>query len=141
MRTLLGSTPDAPDSSSQFPRYSSERSRARLGYRLILLGGASTNADRTYDLSVALDRYSAGEDHDTSGIGDVDSKELAAGLGVLRQILGRHVESAGCVRFVNRDIDAADVGAVHPHVCNEVCAFVHNGNVHGLSDFRGLLLG
>jgi hypothetical protein len=70
----------------------------------------------------------------------MDSKELATGLGVLRQIFGGHVESARCVRFVDRNIDAADVGAVHPHVGDEVCAFVHNGNVHGLSDFRGLFL-
>src|SRR5208283_2025436 len=109
-------------------------------YCMILLAGASTDADRTYNLSVALERHSPGENHDTSGIGDMDSKELATGLGVLRQIPGCHVESARCVRFVNRNIYAADVGAVHAHVCNKVCAFVDNSNVHGLSDFRGLLL-
>ena len=73
---------------------------------MILLAGASANADRTYNLSVALQRYSAGENHDTSKIGDMDSKKLATGLGVFRQILGCDVESARRVRFVNRNIYA-----------------------------------
>jgi hypothetical protein len=107
---------------------------------MILLAGASANADCTYDLSVTLERYSPGENHDTSGIGDMDSKKLATGLGVFRQILGCDVESARRVRFVNRNIYTADAGAVHSHVCHEVCAFVHNSNVHRLSDFHGLFL-
>jgi hypothetical protein len=82
---------------------------------MILLAGASTHADRAHDLSLALERYSPGENHDPSGIGDMYSKELATGLGVLRQILGCDFESARGVRFVNRNIDAADLGAVHPH--------------------------
>jgi hypothetical protein len=86
-----------------------------LRYCLILFAGASADADRTHDLPFAPEWYSAGENHDPSGIGDMDSRELAAGLGVLRQILGGHVESPRCVRFVNRNIDAADLGAVHPH--------------------------
>jgi len=125
---------------NRFRGYCSERSGARLGYCMILIAGASANADRTYNLSVALERYSPGENHDTSGIGDMDSKKLVTGLGVFRQILGCDVESARRVRFVNRNIYTADPGAVHPHVCNEVCAFVRNSNVHGLSDFRGLFL-
>ena len=51
---------------------------------MILLAGASTNADRTYNLSVTLQRDSPGENHDSSGIGHVDPEELATGLGVLR---------------------------------------------------------
>ena len=129
-----------PQTLNRLRWYCSERSGACLSYCLILLAGASTHADRTYNLSVVLERYSPSENHDTSGIGGVDSKELATGLGVLRQVLGCDVERARRVRFVDRNIYAADPGTVHPHVCDEVCAFVHNSNVHGLSDFRGLFL-
>jgi len=125
---------------NRFHWYCSERSGACLGYCMVLLAGASANADRTYNLSAALERYSPGENHDTSGIRDMDSKKLATGLGVFRQILCCDVESARRVCFVNRNIYAADPGAVHPHVCNEICAFVHNRNVHGLPNFRGLFL-
>jgi hypothetical protein len=71
-----------------FREYSLKRSSACFRYCMILLAGASTNADRADNLSVTLQRDSPGENHDSSGIGHVDPEELATGLGVLRQILG-----------------------------------------------------
>ena len=67
-----------------FRGYSLKRSGACFGYCMILLAGASTNADRACNLSVTLQRDSPGENHDSSGIGHVDPEELATGLGVLR---------------------------------------------------------
>ena len=67
-----------------FRGYSLKRSSACFGYCMILLAGASTNADRACNLSVTLQGDSPGENHDSPRIGRVDPEELAAGLGVLR---------------------------------------------------------
>jgi len=73
----------------------------------------------------------------------MNSEELTARLRILREILRRNIEGTGSVGLVNRDVDAADPGAVHADMRNQVAAFVDDSNVHGLSDltslpFRGL---
>src|SRR5690606_24816530 len=42
--------------------------------------------------------------------------------------------------LVDRDVDAADPGAVLPHMRDEIAAGIDDRDVHGLSDLGGLLL-
>lgn len=60
-----------------------------------LLAGAAAEADRTYDLAVALERYATGEDHYPPFAGDVDAEELLARLSIIGQVLSGDVERAG----------------------------------------------
>src|SRR5262245_13127308 len=104
---------------------------------MILIPRASTDTDRAHHVAIALQRNSAGENHDLAVIGSVNSEELPAGLGVRRQILGCYIKGAGSERLVDRNIDAADPGAIHAHVSDKVSAAIGYGDVHGLSDFFG----
>jgi len=53
---------------------------------------------------------------------------------------GGDVESSRRVGLFNRDVDAPDPRVVHPDVRDEVATGVGDGNVHGLTDLRCLLL-
>ena len=46
------------------------------------------------------------------------------------EIFRRDVEGPRGVRLLLRDVDAADPGAIHADVGNEVAAFIGNGDVH-----------
>src|SRR4051794_1504991 len=69
----------------------------------------------------------------------MDAKELAARLRVGREILRGDVERSGGKRLVDRNVDAAEPGAVHPNVRDEIAAAISHSDVHGLADLRSLL--
>src|SRR5690606_26493166 len=86
-------------------------------------------------------RDTAGEDRDLSAVRVLDAEELLGRLRVVAQILRRDVEGLRGPGLVDRDVDAADPSAVLADVRDEVAAGVDDGDVHGLADLGGLLLG
>jgi hypothetical protein len=109
---------------------------------LLVLGpGPATDPDGADDHAVAGHRDAAGEDHDAPVVGGVDAVELLGGLRVFREVLGGQVEGPGGESLVDGDVDAAQPGTVHPHVGHEVSAGVDDGDIHGLANFGGALLG
>src|SRR5712691_4889327 len=82
-----------------------------------------------HHFSVALQRDAAGEHHHAPVVGHLDSEELTARLRILCEIHRRNIEGTGSVGLVNRDVDAANPGAVHADMGNKVAAFVHHRNV------------
>jgi hypothetical protein len=47
---------------------------------VVLISGASADADGPYDFAVFLERDASGEDHHFAVVGGVDAEELAARL-------------------------------------------------------------
>jgi len=108
---------------------------------VVLIAGASGDADGADYLAVLLDGDAAGEDHDLAIVGGMDSEELVAGLGVLSEVLGGDVEGAGGPGFFDGDIDGAEPGVFHALEGEEVATGVDYGDVHGLLDVFGLFGG
>jgi hypothetical protein len=96
---------------------------------------AATDSDRADDGSAMPQWNAAGKDHHASVIGCVDAKKLLARLAVFGELRGFDIESARRERFVDRDIDAADPGAIHAHMADEIAAAIDDGDVHWLTDF------
>ena len=61
---------------SDFPKL--QGCRAGLGHSMVLFAGTAAHADGSNNLAVDFERNSAGEDHDSSVIRSMDSKELTA---------------------------------------------------------------
>src|SRR5262245_51341637 len=118
----------------------SEGLSSGLGDRLVLRA-ESAYPDPTDHLVAAFQRNAAGEDHNAALIGHMDAEKLLPRLAVLRKILCRDIEGPCSPGFIDRDVDAADPGVIHPDVGHEVATAVHDGDVHGLADFDRLLLG
>ena len=57
------------------------------------------------------------------------------------EVLGRDIEGARGPGLVDGDVDGAEPGVGHTLEGEEVAAFVDDGDVHGLADFFGFLLG
>src|SRR5215472_13167130 len=55
------------------------------------------------------------------------------------KILRTDIEGARSKRFIYRDVNTADPGAVHTNMRDEVAAFVGYGDVHRLTNLGGLL--
>jgi hypothetical protein len=108
---------------------------------VVLFAGTAADTDRADDFAILFQRDAAGEDHDAAVVGGIDAEELAAGLGVGGEVFGGGVEGAGGVGLLDRDVDAAEPGAVHADVGDEVAAGVGDGDVHGLTDCGGLGFG
>lgn len=121
-------------------RANSEGGDAGFCDRVILLAGASADADGTDHDAVARQRDAAGEDRHLAAVGVLDAEELLIRLRVLAEVLRRDVERLRGPGLVDRDVDAADPGAVLPDVGDEVAAGVDDGDVHRLADLIGLLL-
>src|SRR5882757_7684961 len=70
----------------------------------------------------------------------MDAEELTSGLRVLCKLLGADVEGSSRECLVDRDVDAAQPGAIHAHVRHEIAAFVRYSDVHRLPDLPRLPL-
>src|SRR5271154_4808816 len=114
---------------------------ASFSHGVILLSGTAAHAHAAYHFSAARQRDAAGEHHHAPMVRHLDSEELTARLRILREILRRNIEGTGSLGLVNRNVDAADPGAVHADMGNKIAAFVDDRNIHGLSDFSSLLFG
>jgi len=108
---------------------------------VILIAGASGDADSADYLAVLLDGDAAGEDHDLAVVGGVDAEELVAGLGVGGEVLGGDVEGAGGPGLFDGDVDGAEPGVFHAFEGEEVAAGVDYSDVHGLLDVFSLFGG
>ena len=73
---------------------SARRWRACFGDCVILFAGAAADTDSADDFSVLFEGDAAGKDHDFAVVGGVDAEELAAGLGVGREVFGGDVKGA-----------------------------------------------
>ena len=78
-----------------------------MSYGVVLIAGASGDADGADYLAVLLDGDAAGEDHDLAIVGGVDAEELIAGLGVGGEVLGSDVEGAGGPGLLDGDVYGA----------------------------------
>src|SRR5271168_2770110 len=96
--------------------------RSGFRYSVILLSGTAAHSHAAYDSSAARQRNAAGEHHHAAMIGRMNSKELPTRLRILREILRRNIEGTGREGLVNRNVDAADPGAVHADMRNQVAA-------------------
>jgi hypothetical protein len=105
------------------------------GNSLVLTAAAAADTNGADDRSAAPQWNAAGEDHHAPVIGSVDAKELLARLAVFGELCSLDIESARRERFVDRDIDAADPGAIHSYMTHEISTSIDNGNVHRLADF------
>jgi len=94
-----------------------------------------TNTDGANDRSVARQGDATCDDHHASVVRCVDAKELLARLSIIAELRGFCIERARRERLVDRDIDAADPGAVHSDMAHLISAGVDDGDVHRLADF------
>jgi hypothetical protein len=118
-----------------------KRGSARFSYSMILLAAATANSDGADYFAVSLQGNAAREDHDPAAVRSVDSEELAAGLGVFRQIFRCNVECSRGKGLVDGDIDAAKPGAIHADMSHQIASRVGYGNVHGLTDLSRFFFG
>src|SRR5581483_43765 len=118
----------------------SERSGAGFGHCMVLVSRSPADADGANDLSILLQRYATGEDHDLAVVRRMDSEELSSGLRVGRQILGGNVEGARSVRLFLGDIDASDPRPVHADMRHDIPALIRHRDIHRLPDFGSFLL-
>src|SRR5215471_1454657 len=114
--------------------------RSRLGHSVVVLASAAAYAHCADNLSAALQRNAAGEDHDASMIGDVNSEKLVAALRILTEVFGGDIKSARGKCLVHRNVDAADPCAFHAFKCDEIGARVNNGDVHWYANLLCLFL-
>ena len=121
-------------------RHQLKGSRTRFPPRRGPVCRAAADADRADHVAALLEGDAAGKDHYPAVVGGVNAEELAAGLSVLRQVLGADVERPGGLGFFDRDVDAAEPGFVHALEGQEVAAGVYDRHVHGLANLLGLFL-
>jgi hypothetical protein len=100
-----------------------------------LIATAAADTDGADDRSIPLQGDPTGEDHDAPVVRCVDAKELLARLAVFGELRGFDIEGARRERLVDRDIDAADPGAVHSDMAHQISTRVDDGDVHRLADF------
>src|SRR5262249_10516804 len=67
-------------------------------------------------------------------------EEIAAGLSIFREVSRFDFKGARGVSLVDRDLNAADPGIIHAHVGHHVSPTISHGDIHGLTNFPGLLL-
>jgi hypothetical protein len=91
-----------------------------LRHSLILLSRSAAYTDRANDFSAALQGNATGKDHDSTVIRDMNAEKLPARLRMLGEIFGRNIEGAGGKCFIDRDVDAADPGAIHANMRNKI---------------------
>jgi hypothetical protein len=108
---------------------------------MILFAGTAAYTHRAKDLSVALQRNAASEDHYSTVIGHMNAEKLPARLGMLGEISCSNIEGAGCECLIDRYVDAADPGPIHADMGNKISAFVDYRDVHRLADFSRSLFG
>jgi hypothetical protein len=104
------------------------------GY-LVLISIAAADPDCAGDCSTTPQWNAAREDHHAPVVRCVDPKELPAGLTIFGELRGFYIEGARRERLVDRNIEAADPGAVHPDMAHQIPAGIDDGDVHRLTDF------
>src|SRR5260370_3140184 len=117
-----------------------ESGGAGRGDGMILIAGATADANRADYLAIQLQRDAAGKNHDLAVVRNMNAEELAARLRMLRQFLRFDIKCARRVSLLHRDIDAADPCVVHTNVRYDVSAFVNHSDVQGLANFPAFLL-
>src|SRR5262245_27206129 len=110
-----------------------------LGDCVVLFTRSAAHPDGSNYHSILLQWNAAGKDHHPAIIGSMNSEELAARLAVRRQIFRRDIESARGPCFLDRNIDAADPGSVHPNVSHQISTGIGHRDIHRLADLSGLL--
>jgi hypothetical protein len=118
---------------------SSKGFRSSFGHRVVLIAGSAAHSDSSQHFSPLLERDASGKNHDLAVIGCMDAKKLSTRLRMGGEIFGGDVEGARGVSLLDRNVDAAEPGAIHADVGDQVAAFIRDGDVHGLADFSRLL--
>src|SRR5215472_756359 len=111
----------------------------RRGRRVVVLLGAAAHTDRPDDRTVAVLQRDTAREGDQPAVGHLDVVQRAAGLGELADLAGAHVEHPRCPRLLDRDVDAAEPGPVHPGEGLEVAARVDYRDVHERAALHRLL--
>ncbi len=104
---------------------------------MVVFDGRTRDADRSYDNTFGPNQGDATGKRNQAVIGMFDVEQRPARLRQLAQLSGRHVERPRCSRLLDRNINAAQPGTVHPSKRHQIVAGVHNSNVH----FRAQLPG
>jgi hypothetical protein len=87
---------------------------------LVLIAAAPADTNGADDQSVTPQRDATGEDHHAPAVRCVDAKELLARLTIFGELRSLDIEGARRERLVDRDIDAADPGAVHSDMAHQI---------------------
>src|SRR5689334_11474247 len=116
----------------QVTQSSSEGRRPSFRYLLVLVPGPTTHAYSANHSTIPFQRDATGEDHDAAAIRNMYAEELVAGLRKFGQFFRRNVERPRSECLVDRNVNAAEPCTFHTLERDQVGAFIHHGDVHGL---------
>src|SRR6202040_397463 len=117
-----------------------ERCGAGRGDGMILVAGATADANRPDYLAIQLQRDAASKNHDFAGVRNMNAEELAPRLRMLCQFLRFNVKCARRISLLHSDINAPNPCVVHTNMRYDVSTFVSHRDLHGLANFRSFLL-